>query len=309
MELTPAVKKVARPAAQLVRRVITRVVDPRLTALETDVQKLKDYVPAVLDAVATQHAVTRVARREERQLWRLADEQAQRLGDAERRTEFVRRELLFELRYGSGGGSRGAQGVGISAPEGAIGGAAVTIEPKVLNEEKLRASAGDIRLNLGAGHVPVEGYLNVDARALDGIDIVADIQALPFGPGEVSVIFCAHLLEHFPLEQARRALLPYWQSLLQPGGRVIAVVPDSEAMLDGYARGEISFAELREVTFGGQEYDGDFHFNMYSKESLTALLTEVGFVDAAITASARRNGLCYEMQVEARQPDARVDSP
>jgi predicted SAM-dependent methyltransferase len=303
MELKPAVKKVARPAAQLVRRVVTRVVDPRLSALESEVQKLKDYVPAVLDAVSTQHAVTRVARREERQLWRLADEQAQRLAEAERRTEFVRRELLFELRYGDGSQGGGSQGVGISASASA----SPAVEPKVLNEEKLRASAGDIRLNLGAGHVPVEGYLNVDARALDGIDIVADIQALPFGPAEVSVIFCAHLLEHFPLEQARRALLPYWQSLLQPGGRFVAVVPDSEAMLEGYAHGEISFAELREVTFGGQEYDGDFHFNMYSKESLVALLTEVGFVDAAITASARRNGLCYEMQVEARVND-RVDT-
>lgn len=289
MEWKPAVKSVARPAAQLVGRVVTRIVDPRLAALESDVQKLKDYIPAVLDAVSTQHAVTRLARREERQLWRLADEQAQRLGEAERRTEFVRRELLFELRYGGA-----SQGVGTSPT------AVVAAEPKVLNEEKLRACAGDIRLNLGAGHLPVEGYLNVDARQLDGIDIVADIQALPFGPGEVSAIFCAHLLEHFPLEQARRALLPYWQSLLRPDGRFVAVVPDSEAMLDGYAKGEVSFAELREVTFGGQEYDGDFHFNMYSKESLVALLTEVGFVDAAVTASGRRNGLCYEMQVEAR---------
>jgi len=93
----------------------------------------------------------------------------------------------------------------------------------------------------------------------------------------------------------------------QKGGRFIAVVPDSEAMLEGYAHGEISFAELREVTFGGQEYDGDFHFNMYSKESLVALLTDAGFNNAAITASARRNGLCYEMQVEARQPDGTGD--
>ena len=101
---------------------------------------------------------------------------------------------------------------------------------------------------------------------------------------------------------------PRGRSLLGPDGRFIAVVPDSEAMLAGYANGEISFAELREVTFGGQEYDGDFHFNMYSQDSLKALLTEVGFVDATITASARRNGLCYEMQVEARQADGNGDA-
>jgi hypothetical protein len=42
---------------------------------------------------------------------------------------------------------------------------------------------------------------------------------------------------------------------------------------------------------------------MYSQESLVSLLTDVGFVDAAITACARRNGLCYEMQVEGRRPE------
>ncbi len=296
MELKPAVKKVARPAAQLFTKAVQRAVGARLAGLEqahgdtrSDVDKLKAYLPAVLDAVSTQHAVTRAARRGEHELRRHAEEQARRITEAERRTEFVRRELLFEMRYGAA-----SRGVGASQ-----GGA---VEPKILNEEKVRSFGDDLKLNLGAGHLALDGYLNVDARELDGIDIVADITALPFASGELSTIYCAHLLEHFPLEQVRRSLLPYWRSLLKPGGALVAVVPDSEAMLAGYASGEISFADLREVTFGGQEYDGDFHFNMYSKASLTELLTDAGFVDAAVTVSARRNGLCYEMQVEARRP-------
>jgi len=303
MELKPAVKKVARPAARLVTSVVTRAIGPRLSALEhahgdtaADVQKLKTYIPAVFDAVSNQHAITRAAVRAERELWRQADEHNRRMSEIERRTEFVRREVLFEFRYGSGR----AMGATADAP---------SVEPKVLDEEKLRAFGTDIRLNLGAGHLPVEGYLNVDAREVDGIDIVADIRALPFEAGEVATIYCAHLLEHFPLEEVRRSLLPYWLSRLQPGGRFIAVVPDSESMLAGYARGEISFADLREVTFGGQEYEGDFHFNMYSQESLTSLLAAVGFVDTEVTASGRRNGLCYEMQVEGRRPDHSVTTP
>ncbi|MDQ6614457.1 MAG: hypothetical protein M3083_06860 [Actinomycetota bacterium] len=342
MEMKPAVKKLARPAAALVTKIVTRAVGPRLSALEhahgdtwlevqtlkaydplpvvearleprlaalelahgtarSEVQQFKDYVPAVLDAVSDQHAITRTAVRAERQLTQQMAEQAARLGEIERRAEFVRRELLFELRYG--GASRG---IGISPPSGGdrAAGVAVAVEAKVLNEAKLRSFGDDIRLNLGAGHIPVDGYLNVDARELDGIDIVADVRSLPFGPGEVSTLWCAHLLEHFPVEEVRRSLLPYWLSILKPGGRFVAVVPDSEAMLDGYGTGEISFDDLREVTFGSQEYDGDFHFNMYSKTSLTALLEEAGFVDVAITVSARRNGLCYEMQTEGRRPDA-----
>jgi SAM-dependent methyltransferase len=309
MELKPAIKKVARPAAKLVTSVVTRAIGPRLSALEhahgdtaADVSKLKAYVPAVFDAVSSQHAIARAAVRAERDLWRQAEEHNRRMAEIERRTEFVRREMLFEFRYGVG---RAGAGAGLAGS-----GDAPSIEPKVLNEEKLRAFGTDIRLNLGAGHIPLDDFLNVDAREVEGIDIVADIRALPFEAGEVATIYCAHLLEHFPLEEVRRSLLPYWLSLLQPGGRFIAVVPDSESMLKGYAGGEISFADLREVTFGGQEYEGDFHFNMYSQESLTSLLAEVGFVGAEITASGRRNGLCYEMQVEGRRPDpSRATSP
>jgi SAM-dependent methyltransferase len=328
MELTATVKKVLRPAAERFTTALTRAIEARLSALEqahgetwaqlqalksglppaldqrlldleqatgltrTEFQELKTWVPAVLDASSDQHAATRATVRTERLLSQLTTEQAQRLQQIEERVEFIRRELMFELRYGARSQGIDASGTG---SEGSPG---VTVEPKVLNEAKLRSFGDDIRLNVGAGHVPVEGYLNVDARELDGIDILADIRSLPFGPGDVSTIYCAHLLEHFPVEEVRRSLLPYWRSLLKPGGRMIAVVPDTEAMLDAYNRGDISFADLREVTFGGQEYDGDFHFNMYSKESLTALLADGGFGDVAITGAARRNGLCFEMQVE-----------
>jgi SAM-dependent methyltransferase len=249
MQLRSAVKKAARPITELLTNVVTRAVEPGLTALEA-------------------------------------------------RIEFVRRELLFELRYGArfrGIGATGAPTDGGSPP---VGG---PLEAKVLDEAKLRSFGDDIRLNLGAGHIPVDGYLNVDARQLPGIDIVADIRALPFGPGQVSTMFCAHLLEHFPVEEVRRSLLPYWHSILKPGGRLIVVVPDAEAMLDAYSQGQMSFSDLREVTFGAQEYDGDFHFNMYSKGSLAALLSEAGFSDVAITVSDRRNGLCREMQAEGRR--------
>jgi SAM-dependent methyltransferase len=348
MELRSAAKKVARPAATLFTKAVTRAIGGRLSAIEqahgvtsarvqhleaglpecrsaldalddtvarlvsqlvavehaydaarSEIDEMETWVPAVLDASAVQHATTRAEARRESRRAQQTKQHAQRLDNIEGRIEFVRRELLYELRYGGRG-----RGIGVAPGEGTPSlGVAVAVEPKVLNGAKLADFGDDIRLNLGAGHVPVEGYLNVDARELDGTDILADVRALPFGPGEVSTIFCAHLLEHFPGEEVRRLLLPYWRSLLKPGGRFITVVPDGTAMLAGYARDEISFDDLREVTFGAQEYDGDFHFNMYSEDSLTALLSEAGFTDVAITVSARRNGLCYEMQAEGQRPD------
>ena len=177
------------------------------------------------------------------------------------RVEFVRRELMFEMRYGA------------TAPSGSTD--QLRAERKILSPEKLSLSKKTgIRLNLGCGHVALENYLNVDRRALPGVDIVAEVDDLPFSTGEVAEIFSAHLIEHFPQEQLRRNLLIYWRDLLQPGGYFRVIAPDAEGMMNAYFKREYPFERLREVTFGGQDYDGDFHFNMLNTKSLTSLLLE-----------------------------------
>lgn len=199
------------------------------------------------------------------------------------RVEFVRRELMFEMRYGAK-----AQNSDIEQ---------IKTKIEILNPEKLAAARNErLRLNLGCGHIALEGYLNIDRRALPGVDIVAEVDELPFEPGEVDEIFSAHLLEHFPQEQLLRELLPYWTSLLKHGGILRSVVPDAEAMIKGYANGSYPYSSLREVTFGAQDYDGDFHFNMFVAEQIEEILNEVGLVDIEWLAKGRKNGACFEME-------------
>ena len=57
-------------------------------------------------------------------------------------------------------------------------------------------------------------------------------------------------------------------------------------MLTEHAAGRMSFDDLREVTFGGQEYDGDFHFNMFSRAAICGLLEKAGFVEARVAEAA-----------------------
>lgn len=200
------------------------------------------------------------------------------------RVEFVRREVMFEMRYGAT----------------AATGDKEAIEPTIVATDKVEAARGTgLRLNLGCGHVALDGYINVDRRALPGVDVVADIDRLPFGKGEVAEICSAHMLEHFPLEQLRRELLPYWISLLGPEGRFRATVPDGAAMARAFVAQEYDFENFRQVTFGGQDYDGDFHFNMFSTESMTALLTEAGFRKVEVVAENRENGGCKEFEIVA----------
>jgi SAM-dependent methyltransferase len=201
-----------------------------------------------------------------------------------RRVETVRAEMLHELRYGADP-------------------TASAVASEVVNEELWKAALeSGLRLNLGCGHLPVEGFVNVDMRKLPAVDLVAAVDDLPVGPESVDEIFSAHMLEHFPESQLSRQLLPYWFSILRPGGVFRAVVPDQDAMVARYGNGEISFITLREVTYGGQEYSGDFHYNAFTPESLEAMLRAAGFVDVETLARARPNGDCLEFEMSAIRP-------
>lgn len=267
-----AVKSTLRPIAQpLLHRLDARTqrdlgrLGAELAVVRAELDGLQRALPIVLSQLGDRSG--------EREFDNSVDELA-------RRVEFVRKEVLFELRYGH---------------RGAVDDEAV--ESRTVNPEKLEQMRDAIRLNLGAGHVGKAEYLNVDARALEGIDVVADVGHLPFEKGTVAEIYSAHMLEHFPLEQLRTVLLPYWVSLLKDGGALVAVVPDMETMINEYVAGRFQFEELREVTYGSQEYEGDFHFNGFSQASIQALLSEAGLAEVAMRAFARRNGMCYEMEV------------
>tara|TARA_R110002020_G_scaffold224599_1_gene434157 strand:- start:31982 stop:33544 length:1563 start_codon:yes stop_codon:yes gene_type:complete len=201
------------------------------------------------------------------------------------RVEFIRREVMFEMRYGAGNDEKMDD-----------------VEPEIVYPEKLKvARKTGLKLNLGCGHIALDDYINVDRRKLPGVDIVAEIDALPLKKGEATEIFSAHVLEHFPQEQLKRELLPYWVDLLKKGGKFRAVVPDAEAMTQHYAKGDYPYDDFREVMYGSQDYDGDFHYNMFTPDSLTALLEEAGLKDVELIESGRKNGACYEFEILARK--------
>ena len=207
------------------------------------------------------------------------------------RVELVRAEMMNELRYGSDSG----RGVAASEAEPAA---------RVVNAAALSPADGRQRVNLGSGHLPIAGFVNVDVRELPGVDVVARVDDLPFEPGSLTEIYSAHTLEHFPEEELRRRLMPYWVGLLEPGGTFRVVVPDMEAMTKEYARGTMAFETLRNVAYGGQEYDGDFHFTGFTPATLSALLESSGLRDARVIASGRTNGGCLECEVVATRPSA-----
>lgn len=199
----------------------------------------------------------------------------------------VRAEVLHELR------------IRTIPSESTVG-----MEPRIVDPDRVAslAAAGPLRVNLGCGHLPLEGFVNVDMRPLPGVDAVATLDQLPFDPGTLGEIHSAHVLEHFTIAHLRARLLPYWRELLLPAGVFNAVVPDGRAMAVGLAQGSIPFENYAAVLMGGQEYEGDFHNSVFSGSTLRALLEETGFVDAEVVAEGRPLDICLEMEVRARRP-------
>jgi tetratricopeptide (TPR) repeat protein len=205
------------------------------------------------------------------------------------RLEFVRREILYEFHHGARLGSEFAAGT--------------NLEPRIVSPDRVAAAKkSGLRLNLGSGHKPRDGYINIDRRELPQIDIVCEADAVPLEPESAAEISSSHLVEHFPLEEFKRRVLPHWFQLLKDGGRLHAIAPDGEAMIAEHAKGNYPFASFREVFFGAQDYIGDFHYNMFTPSSLAEVLLEAGFVDVIILDRGRRNGKCYEFELEATKP-------
>jgi glycogen synthase len=181
------------------------------------------------------------------------------------------------------------------------------LEPRIADpasyEAKVSRANGQLRVNLGCGEKPLRQYINVDKRALSEVDVVADIRRLPFEKGSLAEIASFHLVEHFRQNHLATVILPYWRSLLKPGGILRTVCPNGLEILRRHNQGRLSFTDLALLFFGAQDYSGDDHLAMYAPITLQSVLERAGFEQVEIVTEDRQNGLCPEMELVARNPD------
>lgn len=84
-----------------------------------------------------------------------------------------------------------------------------------------------MRLNVGCGRNAIADWVNLDAIALPGVDVVADLERcadvpLPFEDGSVDEMLLSHVVEHV------RNVLPMMQELhriAKPNATLTALVP------------------------------------------------------------------------------------
>lgn len=86
-----------------------------------------------------------------------------------------------------------------------------------------------IKLNLGSGFRKIEGYVNLDNRAVTEPDIVQDIalDGLPFEDSSVDEVFCRDFLEHVPIGRTIFVVEEIWR-VLKKGGKFESLTPSTD---------------------------------------------------------------------------------
>jgi predicted SAM-dependent methyltransferase len=140
-----------------------------------------------------------------------------------------------------------------------------------------------VKYHLGCGSHYLEGYLNVDFPPDNHnvnhdikVDLYANIMEMEFQACEE--IRSHHFFEHFNYFDTF-VLLFKWTTHLQLEGKLIIDVPDLEALCQAYlsANTETKFLVARYL-FGSHEANWAYHINGWSENTLTYILTELGYV-------------------------------
>jgi len=127
------------------------------------------------------------------------------------------------------------------------------------------------KIHLGCGERRLQGFINIDSRSSEAVDIVCDMQRLPFKPESLQIVYMCHSLEHIPLLEVQ----PFLHSinrLLSPKGRLYISVPDFNVLASLYLAGRAPLSMIVRAIHGGQEYPGNTHYVSYDNKMLSEFL-------------------------------------
>lgn len=134
-----------------------------------------------------------------------------------------------------------------------------------------------VRLNLGCRRTRIPGFLNVDIRPEQDVDVVADAADLGrFADRSVEEIYASNILEHFPLTRTV-AVLQEWRRVLVPGGRLLVSVPDFDCIAKLYMNSGFLGRWLVFHGWGEQRYPEQTHYLTFTYPTLRKALDDAGF--------------------------------
>jgi SAM-dependent methyltransferase len=134
-----------------------------------------------------------------------------------------------------------------------------------------------MKLHLGCGNKILDGFINIDVRPLEGVDIISDISKLDVIEDEtIDLIYCSHVLEHFG-RNVYKKVLQNWYKKLKPGGVLRIAIPNFEVIVEHYNKNK-DINILLGLLYGGQTYEENYHYCSWDFKSLSEDLLDVGFI-------------------------------
>ena len=140
----------------------------------------------------------------------------------------------------------------------------------------MRSNAKKQKLHLGCGDKYLPGYINIDGRKGDNVDLVCNMTKLPYDRQSIDEIYMCHTLEHVPLHQVMDHLI-YLNNLLTPSGCIYISVPDFQTLSSMYLAQRCQLEEIVRAIHGGQEYEGNLHYISFDESMLRSFLINSNF--------------------------------
>ncbi len=144
-----------------------------------------------------------------------------------------------------------------------------------------------IKLNVGSGHCPLRGFVNIDIRTnvvwsskVYPVDQIADVCELKkyYKDNSVDVILAKDVLEHLGRNKWKQALQD-WVDILKPSGVLKLRVPDTELLfksIEGNWTDRNKFDRFIQLLFGDQDVSENAHNVGFRTEFLIEDLKVMG---------------------------------
>ncbi len=175
-----------------------------------------------------------------------------------------------------------------------------------------------LRLNLGSGLAPLDGYVNIDVQQLPEVEVVAPVTDLSIFPdGCAAEVRMDAVYEHLYHFERPRALAE-WYRVLEPGGALhLNWIPDFELTLELYRQrppgltGEWFDLKHARNLISGLYTEIDvpemLHKDLFTKDSVRAELERAGYVEIQVDNPVYRDE-AYPVAIcaAARKPQGRL---
>ena len=117
----------------------------------------------------------------------------------------------------------------------------------------------EVKINLGSGYRPREGFINIDSREECGPDLCYDVtDGLPFEDNSVDYVLATDFLEHIPIGLVVGVIEDIYR-ILKPGGTLEHLTPSTD--------GRGAFCDPTHVSFWNAAswlyYTSDEHRSLY----------------------------------------------